>query len=230
MPNKYISLNFKDALDLEYVLNDDNSELEGLASDESDLDEIEINNNVQIDTDDVHSHDGVPDVNVNEEQAENNTDEIVSDFDSSDDEALSKIAGKKLTREMDYRWRKVNFEEPTDLEFQGLETIPIPNEDWTPYNYFKYFVNDEMLQSMSYQSNLYYMQKHAKPASIEPKELEQLIGIYLSMGLVQMPNQRSYWETYSGYSGVSDVMNRNHFEMLMKNIHFIDNIYQCNSK
>ena len=57
-----------------------------------------------------------------------------------------------------------------------------------------YFINDEMLPDMAYQPNLYSTQKNVKSINTSTKELEQLIGVYLRMGLVIMSNQRSYWE------------------------------------
>ena len=76
---------------------------------------------------------------------------------------------------------------------------------------------------MAYQTNLYTTQKNVKSINTDAKELEQLTGVYLRMGLVKMPNQRSYWETFSVYTGVSSIFSRKRFETLMSSIHFVDN-------
>ena len=47
-----------------------------------------------------------------------------------------------------------------------------------------------MLSNMAYQANLYSAQKNVESINTDAKELEQLIGVYLRMGLVKMPNQR----------------------------------------
>ena len=60
--------------------------------------------------------------------------------------------------------------------------------------------------------------------NISAKELEQFVGVYFRMGLVQMPAQRSYWESYMSYTGVSSVMSRNRFQSALRNIHFVDNL------
>ena len=80
-----------------------------------------------------------------------------------------------------------------------------------------------MLSNMAYQTNLYTTQKNVKSINTDAKELEQLTGVYLRMGLVKMPNQRSYWETFSVYTGVSSIFSRKRFETLMSSIHFVDN-------
>ena len=80
-----------------------------------------------------------------------------------------------------------------------------------------------MLSNMAYQTNLYTTQKNVKSINTDAKELEQLTGVYLRMGLVKMPNQRSYWEIFSVYTGVSSIFSRKRFETLMISIHFVYN-------
>ena len=45
---------------------------------------------------------------------------------------------------------------------------------------------------MAYQTNLYTTQKNVKFINTDTKELEQLIGVYLLMGLVKMSKKHSY--------------------------------------
>ena len=80
-----------------------------------------------------------------------------------------------------------------------------------------------MLSNMAYQANLYSAQKNVESINTDAKELEQLIGVYLRMGLVKMPNQLSYWETFSGHTSVSSIFSRERFVTLMSLIHFVDN-------
>ena len=65
--------------------------------------------------------------------------------------------------------------------------------------------------------------KTVRSINTDVKELEQLIGVYLRIGLVKMPSQRSYWGTFSGYTSVSSLVSRKRFENLMSLIHFVDN-------
>ena len=80
-----------------------------------------------------------------------------------------------------------------------------------------------MLSNMAYQANLYSAQKNVESINTDAKELEQLIGVYLRMGLVKMPNQLSYWKTFSGHTSVSSIFSRERFVTLMSLIHFVDN-------
>ena len=78
------------------------------------------------------------------------------------------------------------------IDFKTVTIKPNPDMSWPLYDYFKYFINDEMLSNIVYQTNLYTTQKNVKSINTDAKELEQLIGVYLCMGLVKMPNQLSY--------------------------------------
>ena len=80
-----------------------------------------------------------------------------------------------------------------------------------------------MFSELAEQKNLYATQKNVKSINAEANELKQLIGAYLRMCLVKMPNQRSYWETFYGYSSISSIFSRKRFETLMSSIQFVNN-------
>uniref|UniRef100_A0A3Q3LI23 PiggyBac transposable element-derived protein domain-containing protein n=1 Tax=Labrus bergylta TaxID=56723 RepID=A0A3Q3LI23_9LABR len=64
----------------------------------------------------------------------------------------------------------------------------------TGHMYFKQFVTDEMLEETAEQTNLYSVQKEGKSVNTTAKEIEQVLGMYIHMGLVQMSSVRAYWE------------------------------------
>ncbi|XP_065811306.1 piggyBac transposable element-derived protein 3-like [Labrus bergylta] len=53
--------------------------------------------------------------------------------------------------------------------------------------------------------------------------MEILIGLYLRMGLCQMPGNHAYWENHTRCSMVADHMSRNRFQTLLAHLHFTDN-------
>lgn len=108
--------------------------------------------------------------------------------------------------------------------------LPQPPENMTtPYGYFKMFFDDEIFEMISLESNLYAHQKDGCVLNTTPKEIEQLVGILMTMGIVKMPNTRMYWSSHSRYSPVADVMSRNRFEQLRKYLHFTNNDDQKSS-
>lgn len=56
------------------------------------------------------------------------------------------------------------------------------------------------------------------------KELEQVLGMYFKIGLVDMPAVRMYWENQRRYPAVADVMSQNRYQLLLRMIHFVDNL------
>ena len=44
------------------------------------------------------------------------------------------------------------------------------------------------------------------------------------MNLVQLSSQRSYWETFMSYDGVSSVISHNRFDIIIRNVHFVNNM------
>uniref|UniRef100_A0A3P9CGN5 PiggyBac transposable element-derived protein domain-containing protein n=1 Tax=Maylandia zebra TaxID=106582 RepID=A0A3P9CGN5_9CICH len=91
--------------------------------------------------------------------------------------------------------------------------------------YFKNFITDDMLLLLMEQTNLYSVQNsnHLRNVNTTVKELEILIGLYLRMGLCQMPGNRAYWENDTRCPMVADNMSRNRFQTLLGSLHFTDN-------
>ena len=61
--------------------------------------------------------------------------------------------------------------------------------------YFKRFITQDMLELLVEHTNRYSVQKQDTCVDTSVKEMEQVLGMYLKMGLVEMPAVRKYWET-----------------------------------
>ena len=57
--------------------------------------------------------------------------------------------------------------------------------------------------------------------------MEQVIGMFLRIGIVRMPGLRVYWDQETRYGPVADIMSRNRFQLLLTVIYFIDKICLC---
>ena len=98
-----------------------------------------------------------------------------------------------------------------------------PAREMTPYMYYKLFITDDMMEKAACHTNLYSVQKNGVSVNTSKLEHDQPRGMYLRMGLVQMPNVRCYWEEDCRYPAVADIMSRTRFESLTTTIHFVDN-------
>lgn len=139
------------------------------------------------------------------------------------DTTLKQSARGKVKRKV-YRWKRKQFEPPSVEFVECVEEDSEERLDWTPYMYFKDFVTDKMLQEIAEETNLYSVQKNGKSVCTNAQEIEQILGMYMHMGLVQMPNIRAYWEMETRYPAVCDVMSRGRFLNLLALIHFQDNL------
>jgi hypothetical protein len=81
-----------------------------------------------------------------------------------------------------------------------------------------------MFEHLALESNKYAHQKSGEKLQTTAKEIEMFIGLYFHMGLVKMPSVGSFWETYTRYPAIADVMSRNRFQKLAKYLHIKDNL------
>lgn len=109
--------------------------------------------------------------------------------------------------------------------------------DLSPYKCFRTLVDDEIINEMVDQTNLYATQSVTSAGDISKEsrlhkwvptdktEMIKFIGIAAYMGLVKMPRIEKYWSNDVLYSNslIPSIMSRNRFQLLLKMWHFSDN-------
>ena len=103
----------------------------------------------------------------------------------------------------------------------------------SPMKYFKLFVNNELIDHITFQSNLYATQLSQQNStraikSFTKSEIKSTIGIILLMGIYKLPNRRMYWAPYSKVSIIADTMPRNRFKEILRHLHYSDNSLDLN--
>lgn len=101
--------------------------------------------------------------------------------------------------------------------------FPCATEIREPIQYFRHFVDNDLLESIVQQSNLFYSQQKHGVLSLDRNELEQFFGTVLYMSLIQLPRLRLYWSSNCRVAQVADIMSRNRWEIIKRAIHFSDN-------
>lgn len=81
-----------------------------------------------------------------------------------------------------------------------------------------------MIQLVVEQTNLYSVQKRGQSICVTKEVVEKFIGIYLLLGIVDMPTIRSYWQNESRFPAIADMMSKNRVETLQRYLHFEDNV------
>ncbi|XP_050507475.1 piggyBac transposable element-derived protein 4-like [Diabrotica virgifera virgifera] len=109
--------------------------------------------------------------------------------------------------------------------------------DLSPYKCFRTFVDDEIIDEIVNQTNLYATQILCDSNDItndsrlqrwvptDKKEMIRFLGIVAYMGLVKMPSLEKYWSNDDLYKNViiPKTMSRNRFQLLLRMWHFSDN-------
>ena len=162
------------------------------------------------------------------ENKENSEETVVTEVLSAeildDPDLLEVLEAASPPSKTQYNWQKQAFK-VQDTTFKGkLEEAPSDERLMTPYEFFRKLLTNEMIENIVDQTGRYAMQKEGIQICTTAKEIEMMIGIYLRMGLVQMPRVRAYWEAESRYAPIADIMGRNRFEKLTSFLHFCDNL------
>lgn len=140
------------------------------------------------------------------------------DLDEEELSSLPKRLRKTITAET-----LENSQQNLDLNFDEPELSNHLIELDTPYKSFSYFLNDEILEHIAAQSNLYAKQKDINSRfSTNCLEIRKYFGILIYMSVFRYPNVRSYWGEHA-FSGIQNTMTRERFEEIRRFLHFNDN-------
>ena len=151
------------------------------------------------------------------------------EWSSSDDEPLSTTATQSKQTAPKQKIQTYRFEQrrqfipPQGVDFVPVEVKPDPNPELSPYEVWKLFVTDTMLEKIVFETNNYALQKNGCTLNLTVCELEIFLGIYYHMGLVKMPAVGDYWNEEMRYEPFASKMSRNHFYKIASYLHFVDN-------
>ena len=118
------------------------------------------------------------------------------------------------------RWRKkeepmmnTNFVEDTNLR---------QFEPETPLDSFLYYFDAELLERMTYETNLKSVQ-NGKESRISKKEIISILGMNMIMSYHQLPSYRNYWSGSNDLEVriIKNTMTRERFKLIMSNLHLM---------
>ncbi|GFR83467.1 PiggyBac transposase Uribo1 [Elysia marginata] len=135
------------------------------------------------------------------------------------------------------RWEECGPNPPNEVNFTGHPDIKVNTEGFSPADYFELFVDDDLLNHLVTQTNLYADQYKANNpelpqfsrvhewTNIDKNEIKRFLALVLLTGIVKMPSISHYWKKsiLYKYPIANLVMPRNRFQLILKFIHFNDN-------
>lgn len=151
-----------------------------------------------------------------------------SESDSDDEVPLANLLITRNTKEKSKpKWTKMDFNiNPSYLPHFDLPTADDEPEVGRPIHYFQTYFSSDLLDHIVEQSNLYSVQKDPnKPLQITRSELEIFISTIVYMSIFGLPRHRMYWMSACRVSKVADVLSRNRWEEIKKNLHLNDNTH-----
>lgn len=136
-----------------------------------------------------------------------------------------------------YVWVDAEGIVPRDIPFTGNGRVTVDTHNWKPLDYWKMYVDDDLLRHITHHTNLYAEQvirgegdigPHSRLNSWTPtssEELYKFFGLVLLMGIVRKPAIAHYWSKDPLYSTpiFGTVMSRNRFQILLSMLHYNDN-------
>lgn len=124
------------------------------------------------------------------------------------------------------KWIKGELQaNPAILEWTGSDQIDLSQK--TPSDVFDLFFDEEVLQYIINQTNLYARRdRDNHNFEISVTELRNFLSILIISGYSTVSRKRMYWELNpdSHNEAISNAMSRNRFDEIMKYIHFADNL------
>lgn len=150
-----------------------------------------------------------------------------SNWDSSDDEPLSKYAKTKDTKpkvvKKQFKWKKMK---PSFRMNVNCIEIPLSQEASqckNPIDFLKLFLTEDLLKIMMDQTNLYSAQKN-KLINMTMNEMYVFIGGLLLSGYAKYPQKRMFWSSSPDVPNIlQNSIRLNRFEQILRNFHLNDN-------
>ena len=124
------------------------------------------------------------------------------------------------------KWKKKRLEKSNAIH-EWPERTPSANlEGMTPTALFNLFFDDDVMECIVDQTNLYANQVKNKPNFLTSvSEMKKFFAILLISGYCKLPRMHMYWENQPDVNNeaISSAMSRSRFQEILQCIHFADN-------
>lgn len=135
-------------------------------------------------------------------------------------------SGGSTDRGGSIEWSRGNLlKSDDDTKFTGNTQLPeeVMELD-TPYQFFRFFWTQELMEQIVEQTILYSVQvRPEKPLDIDTGELDKFLSVMLWMSLVRVSSSRLYWSDTMGFPQIINALPMRRFEEIKRFIHFNDN-------
>ncbi|XP_069959989.1 piggyBac transposable element-derived protein 3-like [Cherax quadricarinatus] len=125
-----------------------------------------------------------------------------------------------LASQVDTKWKNEDIHNDPLPKYEHKKPVEVR----CAYDYFTDFFTQDMIDNITFQTNLYARQKDIHTTfQTDSEEMTRFIGILLYMGYTVQPSIEDYWRSASRTIQVAEVMGSKRFRLLRRTIHFNDN-------
>lgn len=168
--------------------------------------------------------------------SEEDSDDVFTDSDSEGEDSSDDTMAS--SRE----WFRIDLDNiparPPRFDFRGFTGLKITvSSPPHPLELFEAYFDDELLDVIVVETNRYASQllnssklgqhsRFRKWYALTREELRVSLSLLLLQGIVQKPNERMYWSRNRLVETpvFGEIMSRNRFELIMRMLHFVDNM------
>lgn len=154
----------------------------------------------------------------------------VSEDDSSDEDYAEPGSLTASAQTKGIHWESVSHNNSAKETPVWTGALPYAVGIREPIQYFRDFFDDDLMDLIVHQSNLFYFQRRDRPLNLDRNELEQFLGTLVYMSVIHLPRPRLYWSSECRIAQVADIMARNRWEDIKRSIHFNDNSSMAGNK
>ena len=140
--------------------------------------------------------------------------------DINEEETVTAAKKRKITNQTCWRKKKRYYE---NTKFIGTEDEEPLETHKSLILHFKEFFDDELIQTITDETNLYSVQITEKCINTTSKEIKKFLGILIFGGLLKFPQYQIYWNNSTKVFAISDGMSVNQFEQLKGFFHVRNN-------
>lgn len=119
------------------------------------------------------------------------------------------------------KWKMAKFGHSVTNRIRRAHRFP--ENTRSPLSYFYDFFNDDTIDLIVYQTNLYFMQSKGSELNLDRETVKGFIGVLLLMGIIKLPAVTDYWSKRFRVDKIANVMSYRKFVRIKRYIHFADN-------
>ncbi|KAF7219873.1 piggyBac transposable element-derived protein 2-like [Nothobranchius furzeri] len=108
--------------------------------------------------------------------------------------------------------------------FLGEWNFNVEGKD--PIDFFRHLFPEDLIDNITYNTNLYALQKGKENLSVTGEEMQVFLGINLIMGYIRYSRTRMYWSSEDSLrlGIIANAMSVNRYEQILRYLHFVDNL------